>query len=420
MTDQIQFKRRINGAAGSPSTTGAKEGEIALNFPKIAGSTDKPDIWAFDGAAWRHANPSVAVTTQSITLPAGADIGAAYTTWATTPANTLTGNVIIATFGTPAQAYILTTPAAPGTASSWTSLGGATTFATQPQVDAGTDTSGAVNSATLRGTSLSGPTGGGAPVAGDANKLVRLDSAGKVSDGFVSKATSLEIKTGTATTSFITPAGLRGTTVAAPTGGGAVPVAGDVDLIPRLSNTGAIDHRFIPKLGSTSGTTLQTGTDTTAFLTAAGLRAATVIVSAGAGDANKLPRLDATGKLDATMLPASATHLAGALDPTAAPPVGATSGSMYFANKDGVINAGFTGITAATAIKTSDALIFDGTKWHHIPNGTDLNAYVPLAGTNLMTGSIVYSGAAGNKAGTVIYDGKGGTIDNVLLDCGTY
>ena len=419
MTAKFQIKRRINGAAGAPSAAGASEGEIALNFPGAAGTTTKPAMWAFDGTGWRNVNPDVTVSTQSISLTTGADIGAAYTAWLALNPGGLTGNVIIATYGTPAGAYILTNPAAPATAGSWTSLGGATTFATQPQVNTGTDTVGAINSALLRGTTLNGPTGGGAPVAGDADKIVRLDAAGKVSDGFVSKATSAEIKTGTATTAFITPAGLRGTTVAAPTGGGAVPVAGDVDLIPRLNNTGAIDHRFIPKLGSTSGTTLQTGTDTTAFLTAAGLRAATTIVSAGVGDANKLPRLDATGKLDATVLPASATHLAGALDPTAVPPVGATAGALYFANKAGTINAGFTGIGGQTAA-ISDSFIFDGTNWHLIPNGVDLANYVPLAGTNLMTGSIVYSGAANSKAGTIIYDGKGGTLDAVLLDAGTY
>ena len=137
------------------------------------------------------------------------------------------------------------------------------------------------------------------------------------------------------------------------------------------------------------------------------------------GDANKLPRLDATGKLDATVLPASATHLAGALDPTAVPPVGATAGALYFANKAGTINAGFTGIGGQTAA-ISDSFIFDGTNWHLIPNGVDLANYVPLAGTALMTGAIVYSGAAGSKAGTIIYNGKGGTIDNVLLDMGSY
>jgi hypothetical protein len=188
----------------------------------------------------------------------------------------------------------------------------------------------------------------------------------------------------------------------------------------RLGSLGTIDDRFIPKLVSTDVAVLQTGAAINAFLTAAGLRAATVIASAGTGDHDKLPRLDATGKLDPTVLPASATHLAGALDPTAVPPTGATGGGMYFANKDGVINAGFTGITAGTSIKTSDALIFDGTSWHHVPNGTDLNAYVPLAGTALMTGAIVYSGAADNKKGTTIYDGKGGTVNNVVLDAATY
>jgi hypothetical protein len=65
-------------------------------------------------------------------------------------------------------------------------------------------------------------------------------------------------------------------------------------------------------------------------------------------------------------------------------------------------------------------LLFDGTKWHLVPNATDLTAYVPLAGTNNMAGNVVWAGAANSKAGTTIIDGKGGTADGLLIDCGTY
>lgn len=294
MTDTIQFKRRLNGATGSPGAGGAKEGEIAFNAPGAAGSTTKPVMYFFDGTAWRTVNPDVTVTTQSVNLgTTGSGPGAGFTA----SGAVITGNVVIGTWGSPAQAYVLTNTAAPGVDASWTSLGGAVSFAVAADIITGTDTTKALNSGALRG--------------------------------------------------------------------------------------------------------------------------ATVVTSAGAADVDKLARLDATGKLDPSVLPASATHLAGAIDPTAVPPPGATAGSLYFASKDGVANVGFTGIAGAN-IKTSDAIMFDGTTWHHIPNGTDLSAYVPLAGTNLMAGNIVWSGAANNKAGTTIIDGKGGTIDNVLLDCGTY
>jgi len=297
MTAQFQNKRRINGAAGAPAAAGAKEGEIALNFPGAAGTTTKPELWAFDGTGWRLVNPTAAVTTQSVTLGAGADIGAAYTAWAALPGNTLTGSVIIATYGTPAQAYVLTNTSAPGAPSSWTSLGGAVAFATSAEILTGTDTTKAINSD--------------------------------------------------------------------------------------------------------------------------GLRGATTVASAGAADLNKIPRLDVTGKLDLSVLPASATKLAGTLDPTLPPPAGAAAGNMYFVSKAGTVNASFTGASGQAAA-VGDTMIFDGTTWYLLADTVDLSAYVPLAGTNLMTGNIVWTGAANNRAGVTILDGKGGTIDNVLLDAGTY
>lgn len=427
MTDQIQFKRRINGAAGSPSTAGAKEGEIAFNAPGVAGSTTKPVLFFFDGTAWRTVNPDVTVTTQSLTLTGGADIGASYTAWAATPGNALTGNVVIASYtpagGGPAQAYVLTNQAAPGTAASWVSLGGAVTFAVAADIIAGTDTTKALNSGALRGASTQTSAG-----VADVNKIPLISATGKLDSSLLPALTTQAI-----TLAGGTDLGNAYTTWAAGPGNS---LTGDV-IIATYTPTGGVAQSYILTNRAAPGTAASwvvlggaaafavaadiiTGTDTTKALNSAALRGATVIQSTGAPQANYVPRLDATGKLDPSVLPANATHLAGAIDPTAAPPAGVTAGSMYFANKDGASNAGFTGIPTGTQIKTSDAMIFDGMNWHHIPNATDLSAYVPLAGTNLMTGAIVYSGAAGNKAGTVIYDGKGGTIDNVLLDCGTY
>jgi hypothetical protein len=309
MTSVLQIKRRINGAAGSPAAAGIKEGELALNFPGAAGTTTKPALWAFDGTAWRQVNPDTTIITQSITLPAGADIGAAYTTWATTPANTITGNVVIATYGTPAQAYVLTNPAAPGTAASWTSLGGAVSFATTAEVLAGTEATKAIN-----------------------------------------------------------PLGLQSRIVTAPN---ATP----------------------------------------------------------ANDANKIAVLDATGKIPAGFLPVGGLVFSGSIDPTAAvyaaPTPAPVNGQFYSITKAGAISAAWKPQFAnagLTTVAIGDYMVWDDVakKFHHIANAVDMSAYVPLAGTALMTGAIAYSGAAGSKAGTIIYDGKGGTLDAVLLDAGTY
>jgi hypothetical protein len=365
MTDQIQFKRRINGAAGSPSTTGAKEGEIALNFPKAAGSTDKPDIWAFDGAAWRQANPDVTVTVGTATLPGGTaglatGIGAAWTALTPKP----TGSIIISKFA--GTAYVLT---GAGTADGdWTPLGAATSFASNAEVLTGTDTSKALNPANLRSSTLNAPTGGVGPVAGDVDKIVRLNSAGLVSDAFVPKATATEILAGTVSNDFITPLGLQSRIVTAPN---ATP----------------------------------------------------------ANDANKIAVLDTTGKIPAGFLPVGGLEFSGTIDPTAAayaaPVPAPKNGQFYSVTTSGAISAAWKTHFASTAVTTvaiGDYMVWDDTakKFHHITNAVDMTAYVPLAGTAAMTGNIVYSGAANNKAGTVIYDGKGGTIDNVLLNCGTY
>lgn len=297
MASTVQMKRRINGGTGSPGTVGAKEGEIAFNAPGAPGSSTKPAMYFFDGTGWRLVNPDANITTQAIALTGGANIGAAYTAWAGTPGNTLTGSIVIATYGTPAQAYVLTNPTQPGVQASWTALGGAVAFATPAQINTGTDSTVAIN-----------------------------------------------------------PAGLRG---------------------------------------------------------------ATVNTSAGATDADKIPRLNSNGKIDPTMLAAAATSMKGAVDPSVAPAPGAKAGDSYFANKQATANAGYgPGITGT--VNLGDMMVFDGTAWHLVPNAQDMSAYIPLAGSNLITGNLVWTGAANAKAGTTIFDGKGGTVDSVLIDCGTY
>ena len=351
-----QVKRRINGAVGTPGIPGAVEGQLAVNMPGAAGTGTALVLYCYDGTAWRELKVDEAkmasllayntatayppgapviysgklytsnkattgtwkpadwdeigatqVTTQSLPLgnvPGG--IGAAYTTWAAAPGNALTGSIVVGTYGTPAQAYILVNRTVPGTDASWVSLGGATPFATAGEIHTGTETAKAVSPAILRGEALDAPKGG----------------------------------------------------------------------------------------------------------------------TAGAGNADYLIRLNATGVIDPDFLPALPTNIRGAVDVTQAFAQPATGGNyaggdMIFANKDGVIGAGWTN-AAGDAVKSGDLMIFDGTKWYRVPNTTDLNAYVPLVGTNLMAGGLVWTGAAGSNAGNVVLDGKGGTVQDIAWDEGTY
>lgn len=299
MASRVLFKRKIGGT-GSPGVPGAVEGEIALAFPAV-GTT--PELWAFAAGAWERVNPPAgAVTQQAVNLnnPGGADIGAAATAWIGANA-AFTGDIVLGTYGNPAQAYILTNAAAPGNAASWTSLGGAVSFAAAGDITTGTDTVKALNSIALRGATLNAPTG--------------------------------------------TP-------------------ANDADFFIRLGATGKIDSRF---------------------------------------------------------LPAVPTKVLGSHDPSTPPTVpagGFQNGDMVFMNKTGTVNTGWTGPAAGTAVKSGDMLLYDGAAWHAIPNETDLNAYLQLAGGSMAADATITFDAG--SATKTILDGKGGTVDNVVLDCGTY
>lgn len=168
----IRLKHRLAGGGGAGSPTGtAVSGEVAINFDVVSGA---PEFWARNATTWQLINPTPTISTQSINLgPTGADVGAGYAAWAVNPANKITGNVVIATWGTPAQAYVLTNAAAPNLAISWTSLGGAVSFATAADIHAATNTTKAINSAILRGETVTVSAG-----ITDADKLVRLNTDG--------------------------------------------------------------------------------------------------------------------------------------------------------------------------------------------------------------------------------------------------
>lgn len=425
MSAIFKIKRRIGGTQAVPGGTGA-EGELALYYPGAAGDTTKPSLYASDGAGWRLVNPTVAITTQSVDLGSvAADVGNAYAAWAAASAtNKLTGNVVIGTFGTPKQAYVLTDTANPQTAASWTPLGGAVQFATRAEIVTGTNTVKAINPKGLGDNTVQTPSN---PHTNDAQKYIILNGAGKINSGFydvevqhIGLPGGLNI--GAAYTTWAGNAGntLTGKLIIADFG---TPTKSYILTDPTKPNLvaswqaigGAVDVATAAEIHSATANKV---------VTADILRGETKVTpdATPANDADYLIRLGATGKIDAGFLPAAPTAMRGAKDVTTAlvqPNPAYKAGDMIFVSAAGAVHASYAG-AAGTQVKAGDSLLFDGTNWHVIPNETDLNDYIPLRGSNQITGNLVWAGAAANKAGVTIFDGKGGTIDNVVLDGGTY
>lgn len=130
-----------------------------------------------------------------------------------------------------------------------------------------------------------------------------------------------------------------------------------------------------------------------------------VVISAGGS-------LVFTGTVDATTVYAV---------PTPAP---TATGQFYTATQSGTISPTWHSHIAnsGNAVSAGDYFVWNATdnKYYHISNAVDLTAYVPLAGTNGMTGNIVWSGVAGNKTGATIISGKGGAIDEIVIDGGNF
>lgn len=112
-------------------------------------------------------------------------------------------------------------------------------------------------------------------------------------------------------------------------------------------------------------------------------------------------------------------------DPYAAPVPAVVGGNVYAVAKAGTVHhswhAQLTN-SGLASVSIGDYLVYNAAtgKFDHIKNAVDLTAYVPLAGTNAMVGNIVWAGAAGSKSGVSIISGKGGTIDDAVIDNGTY
>ena len=171
-----------------------------------------------------------------------------------------------------------------------------------------------------------------------------------------------------------------------------------------------------------------TGTVTTQAINPAGLAGAAVngATAPATTDAGKYVRVGANGKIAAALLPSDGVTLKGAIAATAAAPTTPTKGDSYFINAAGVFPASWTGIPANTNGKLGDRVLWDGAAWHLIPNGTDLNAYLALAGGTMGdTAAITFANPTGAAPAVPVVRLNGGdptrsAIDNFSIDLGQF
>jgi hypothetical protein len=88
-------------------------------------------------------------------------------------------------------------------------------------------------------------------------------------------------------------------------------------------------------------------------------------------------------------------------------------------------------LTGAAGYEVGDLAIYDGTSLHVLPQDSNLASYLPLAGGTMSDGAgIIFDttsartlpnpGTAPGAASVTVIDGNGGTVDNVVIDGGTY
>ena len=406
MTQTVQHRRRIAGAAGSPAAVGSKEGEISLNFRGAAGAGSTAEAWAYDGAAWVRLNPDgVSPNVKGITVT-GATVEAGFNAGAGTVV--AAGDIVIATHA--GTAYVYTGPVGTittATAGQFTALGAATPVATPAQIRAGADNAAAVTSLGLKAvlpaaTLAAGVSGAqaGHPtnplaatgVVGDAGRIVILDGTGHIASAVLDLATVSDLIRGISTNKLLTP-----------------------DDMGQVLSTAAM---------SAGVTSAQPRHPTNTA-------AATGVVA----DANRIVVLDATGHIPAAFLSVTGFDFQSA-DLTAAP-VGANLGHqngrivVNSAAAVGALNALWTPTAdVPSEVGPSDMLLSDGTTWHVITTDVDLARYLPLIGGTI-TQPVAAAGAVGltfdmtnavpavggNK---IAIDLGTGEITNGIIDGGTF
>ena len=142
-----------------------------------------------------------------------------------------------------------------------------------------------------------------------------------------------------------------------------------------------------------------------------------------ANDAGYAVTLDGNGKINPGFLTIKGLQYRGNLDLVTAYTAiaGIQIGDFGTASTAGKSHASWTGIAANTQVEIGDLVIWDGTGWHLVEHAIDTSAYLPFGGgTMVADAKIDWPGAATAEAGKVLLDLKGGTIDQALIDCGTY
>ena len=151
-------------------------------------------------------------------------------------------------------------------------------------------------------------------------------------------------------------------------------------------------------------------------------------ITTGTPDAGKIVKLNATGKIDATMLPTLPAAVKGAIDVTKAMPAnwpsvsGPKAGDIVFATTGGVLDTSWTHDTNPS-VNPKDMVIFDGTYWSVIPASINLSDMLTdkASGSGTVAGGVLTAGtlnnmtlartAAGKYTVTVSTGAVGDTLD---------
>jgi hypothetical protein len=121
----------------------------------------------------------------------------------------------------------------------------------------------------------------------------------------------------------------------------------------------------------------------------------------------------------------------GNADPTkayVAPVPAPANGNLYTVNAGGAVDPSWSTHISGTVpanVNIGDQLIWSAadSKFHYFPSATSggaSGAYVPLGGTNALTGGLVWSGVDGSRKGTLMLDGKGASMSGWAIDGGSY
>ena len=234
-------------------------------------------------------------------------------------------------------------------------------------------------------------------------------------------ATLADITTGTDTTKAINPAVLR---AAAPnTSGG----AGDVDKLARLDAAGKLDVSFLPTT-STGGAAADANKfillDANGHVPASAIdsiNAPTGGGSAVAGDAGKFVTLNAAGQIDGSLIGLNAVTFGGTVDLTATPPSWST-GEYGIAAANTAGGSIDAGFGIATDVKKGDMIIKTASGWEALAQDVDLSSYVSKSGANAIAADMTMTWAAPAGVVTIIDGGDAAhsKVDNVQVDCGTF